>query len=294
MKSIWNNIQKNLKNSTNFTKLLYFNIGIFLSYKVLLLLTFLFQLKDIDYFMENYLYLPASSIMFISKPWTIISYMFIHTKFFHLLFNMIWLHFGSKLFLQYFNGKQLLSVYILGGIFGGFFYMLCFNFLPVFTNNIHNSVLLGASASVIAIFIAVSYNRPNYRVTLPFIGNIKLKHIALSIVILDLVNIEISNPGGHISHLGGAIFGFLYVSFLKKGMDISVNFYKFIGYFSFSNKSNPKKNLKRNKRSNDDVFLSKKAERHKQINIILEKISKSGYDSLSKDEKEILFKESKK
>ena len=294
MKSIWIDIQKSFKNGTNFTKVLYINIGLFLLYRLLLVLSFLFQYHDIDSLIQNYLYLPASNILFISRPWTIISYMFIHTDFFHLLFNMIWLYFGSKLFLQYFNGRQFLSVYILGGISGGLFYMLSYNILPAFATNIHNSVLIGASASVLAVFIAVSSYSPNYKVLLPLIGNIQLKYIALSLIVLDLVNIEVSNAGGHISHLGGAIFGFLYVGLLKKGVDISVNFYKFIGYFSFSKKNKAKKRYKRNQRFNDDFFLSKKAEKQKKINLILEKISKSGYESLSKVEKEILFKESKK
>ena len=294
MKSIWKDIQKNFNRGTNFTKLLYINLGVFLFYKLILLLSFLLEVKDIHYFIENYLYFPASSIKFISKPWTILSYMFIHTKFFHLLFNMIWLHFGSKLFLQYFNGKQLLSVYILGGFSGGLFYMFCFNILPAFTNITHNSVLLGASSSVIAIFIAISSYKPNYKVLLPLIGNIQLKYIALSLIILDLANIEANNPGGHISHLGGAIFGFVYVSLLRNGVDISVNFYNFIGLFYYSKKSKLKKAYKRKQKSNDDIFLSTKAEKQKKINVILEKISKSGYDSLSKDEKYTLFKESKK
>ena len=294
MKSIWIDIQKSFKNGTNFTKVLYINIGLFLLYRLLLVLSFLFQYHDIDSLIQNYLYLPASNILFISRPWTIISYMFIHTDFFHLLFNMIWLYFGSKLFLQYFNGKQFLSVYILGGISGGLFYMLSYNILPAFATNIHNSVLIGASASVLAVFIAVSSYSPNYKVLLPLIGNIQLKYIALSLIVLDLVNIEVSNAGGHISHLGGAIFGFLYVGLLKKGVDISVNFYKFIGYFSFSKKNKAKKRYNRKQRFNDDFFLSKKAEKQKKINLILEKISKSGYESLSKVEKEILFKESKK
>ncbi len=294
MKSIWIDIRKSFKNGTNFTKVLYINLGLFLLYRLLLVLSFLFQYHDIDSLIQNYLYLPASSILFINRPWTIISYMFIHTDFFHLLFNMIWLYFGSKLFLQYFNGRQFLCVYILGGISGGLFYMLSYNILPAFATNIHNSVLIGASASVLAVFIAVSSYSPNYKVLLPLIGNIQLKYIALSLIVLDLVNIEVSNAGGHISHLGGAIFGFLYVGLLKKGVDISVNFYKFIGYFSFSKKNKAKKRYNRKQRFNDDFFLSKKAEKQKKINLILEKISKSGYESLSKVEKEILFKESKK
>ena len=292
MKELFQKLSYEYRKSSILNKIIYLNIGIFLFISIFESFAFITQ-TNIQYYLEKF-YLPADTNKIIARPWTFLTYMFLHNNILHLLFNMIWLHFGSKLFLQYFNGKQLLSVYILGGISGGLFYMFCFNILPAFTNITNNSVLLGASSSVIAIFIAISSYKPNYKVLLPLIGNIQLKYIALSLIILDLVNIEVSNAGGHISHLGGAIFGFLYVSLLKKGIDISVNFYKFIGYFTFSKKNKEKKTYKRKQKFNDDFFLSKKAEKQKKINIILEKISKSGYESLSKVEKEILFKESKK
>jgi hypothetical protein len=208
---------------------------------------------------------------------------------------MVWLHFGSKLFLQYFNGKQLLSTYVLGGIFGGLIYISAFNIFPVFQDApFINSVAIGASASVLAIFIAIATYSPNYIVNLTFIGNTFIKHIAIFLVVLDFLLIEKNNPGGHIAHLGGAIFGFLYINLLRKGVDLSVNFYTFLSYFKFSEKNKLKKvHKKRSSKNNDDIFRNKKSDKQKKINSILEKISKSGYDSLTKQEKELLFKESK-
>ena len=294
MQSIWNEIQKKFNSGDSYTKILYINVGIFFVYKASLVFSFLFQINNLNDFLINYLYFPSNTIEFLKKPWTIISYMFLHVSFMHILFNMIWFYFGSKLFLQYFNGKQLISVYIIGGISGALFYMLCYNLFPVFNTSFQNSLLLGASASVISIFIAVSTYVPNYRVSLPFFGNIQLKYIAFILIVLDIFNIEVSNPGGHISHLGGALFGYIYIKLLNKGIDISVNYHNFINYFTRINKNKFKKVYKRKNTTDDDIYRTNKANKQKKINEILEKISKSGYESLSKSEKEILFKESKK
>ena len=294
MQSIWKDIQKNFNSGYSYSKILYVNIAFFLIYKASLVVSFLFQINYLNDFLVNYLYFPSNTIEFLKKPWTIISYMFIHVSFMHILFNMIWLYFGSKLFLQYFNGKQLISVYVIGGISGAFFYMFCYNFFPVFNSSLQNSVLLGASASVISIFIAVSTYVPNYRVSLPLIGSVQLKYIAIILIVLDIFNIEVSNPGGHISHLGGAIFGYIYIKLIKRGIDISVNYHNFINYFTRFKKNKFKKVYKRKNSSDDDLFRTNKVNKQKKINEILEKISKSGYESLSKKEKELLFKESKK
>ena len=295
MNSIFNDIKSNFKTGSSFTRLLYVNLGVFLIIKILSAFGFLFKINDINHFIESYLSLPSNLSELVKKPWTLISYMFVHQDFLHILFNMVWLHFGSKLFLQYFNGKQLLSTYFLGGIFGGLIYISAFNIFPVFQDApFINSVAIGASASVLAIFIAIATYSPNYIVNLTFIGNTFIKHIAIFLVVLDFLLIEKNNPGGHIAHLGGAIFGFLYINLLRKGVDLSVNFYTFLSYFKFSKKNKLKKvHKKRSSKNNDDIFRNKKSDKQKKINSILEKISKSGYDSLTKEEKELLFKESK-
>lgn len=295
MNSIFNDIKSNFKTGSSFTRLLYVNLGFFLIIKILSAFGFLFKINDVNHFIESYLSLPSNLSELVKKPWTLISYMFVHQDFLHILFNMVWLHFGSKLFLQYFNGKQLLSTYFLGGIFGGLIYISAFNIFPVFQDTpFINSVAIGASASVLAIFIAIATYSPNYIVNLTFIGNTFIKHIAIFLVVLDFLLIEKNNPGGHIAHLGGAIFGFLYINLLGKGVDLSVNFYTFLSYFKSSEKTKLKKVHKnRSSKNNDDIFRNKKSDKQKKINSILEKISKSGYDSLTKQEKELLFKESK-
>ena len=295
MNSIFNDIKSNFKTGSSFTRLLYVNLGVFLIIKILSAFGFLFKINDVNHFIESYLSLPSNLSELVKKPWTLISYMFVHQDFLHILFNMVWLHFGSKLFLQYFNGKQLLSTYFLGGIFGGLIYISAFNIFPVFQDTpFINSVAIGASASVLAIFIAIATYSPNYIVNLTFIGNTFIKHIAIFLVVLDFLLIEKNNPGGHIAHLGGAIFGFLYINLLRKGVDLSVNFYTFLSYFKSSEKTKLKKVHKnRSSKNNDDIFRNKKSDKQKKINSILEKISKSGYDSLTKEEKELLFKESK-
>ncbi|MAR39621.1 MAG: rhomboid family intramembrane serine protease [Flavobacteriales bacterium] len=290
MNTIWNDIKRNYKSGTTFTRILYINIGFFILYKLLFVFSFLFDTGEIDTFIKDYLSLPSNTILLLKKPWTFISYMFVHQSFFHLLFNMVWLHLGSKLFLEYFNGKQLISTYILGGISGGLLFITAFNVLPVFSSNVLNSYVFGASASVIAVFVTISTYSPNYRISIPLIGNIPLKYIAITLITIDILSISPDNPGGHIAHIGGAIYGYIYVSLLKTGIDISVNFYNFINFFSQKKK---KKSKKVNTRKSDDIFRSEKAEKQKHINSILEKISKSGYDSLTKEEKELLFKESK-
>lgn len=294
MNTIWNDIKSNLKKEGNFTKLLYINIAIFLLFKTITVFGFLFNINDTNNFVESYLSLPSNLSDLVKKPWTIITYMFVHKDFFHLLFNMVWFHLGSKLFLQYFNGKQLISTYILGGIFGGLIYIIAFNSFPVFYDVVFNSKVMGASASVLAIFIAIASYTPNIHISFPFIGNIKLKHIAITLVVLDFLSISPENPGGHISHLGGALFGYVYILLLKKGTDLSINFHNLLSYFNFSKKPTlTRVHKKRRSRKTDDDYRNEKANRQEKINFILEKISKSGYDSLTKEEKELLFKESK-
>ena len=295
MNTIWNDIKNNYKSGNSFTKLLYVNLVFFIVYNLLTVFSYLFKFGGVVIFTEDYLFLPSDTDLLLQKPWTLITYMFVHTDFIHILFNLIWLHFGSKLFLQYFTGKQLVSTYILGGITGGLFFIISFNVFPVFSQEVLTSKALGASASVLAIFIAIATYKPNYRVNLTFIGNTSIKNIAIFLVILDFLLISQENPGGHIAHLGGALFGFIYILLLKKGTDLSINFYDIIGVFNFTKKKRKSKRTSKKRRSkgNDDLFRSKKSEKQKKINIILEKISKSGYDSLTKEEKELLFKESK-
>tara|TARA_Y100000385_G_scaffold274470_1_gene317705 strand:+ start:110 stop:940 length:831 start_codon:yes stop_codon:yes gene_type:complete len=271
------NLKREFGIANMLNKLIYINVFSFL---ILNIFSVIFNLLLIDISsIKELLMLPSSTEEVIKKPWSLISYMFIHDNFIHLLFNLIWLHFGGKLFLQYLNQKQLLYTYILGGLFGGILFIIAFNNLPALIPYSENAKALGASASVLAVFFAIATYIPNFQVSIPFIGFIKLKHIALIYIILDFLNIPNGNAGGHIAHLGGAIFGFFYVKqFIQKSAKNKQN--QFLSYL---------KNIFNFQKTNN-----KKSYKMKEIDLILEKISKSGYNSLTKIEKELLFKSSKK
>lgn len=274
--TIINKLINEFKNANILYKLIYLNVGIFLLYNIFSVISSLFIL-DVGPSLEK-LILPSNTSTLIKQPWSIISYMFFHKTFIHLLFNMIWLHFAGKLFLDYFNEKQFFSTYILGGLCGGILFILSFNYLPAFEIANQNAKAMGASASVLAIMFAISTHIPNYRIQIPFIGMIKIKYLAIALIILDVISIPKGNAGGHIAHIGGALFGYIYAKQLNKGIDISKNLYQLINIFSLKNIFKKQNKTKKNQT---------------KIDTILEKISKSGYSSLNKQEKEILFNASK-
>jgi hypothetical protein len=211
---------------------------------------------------------------------------------------MIVLHFSTRLFVTYFNQKQLLGLYILGGIFAGFIYILCYLVLPVFQNS--TSTLVGASGSIMAIlFATVTYN-PYMEVRLLLIGRVKLWHIAVVVIALDLIQLPMSNTGGHLAHLGGAFFGFVFISLLRQGTDLSLGISKFISFFvnrnSEKKQKTPFKKVHKNYNPSPtftETRIVKKDKTQQQIDEILDKISASGYDSLSKEEKDFLFRAGK-
>ena len=274
--TIINKLINEFKNANILYKLIYLNVGIFLLYNILSVISSLFIL-DVGPSLEK-LILPSNTSTLIKQPWSIISYMFFHKTFIHLLFNMIWLHFAGKLFLDYFNEKQFFSTYILGGLCGGILFILSFNYLPAFEIANQNAKAMGASASVLAIMFAISTHIPNYRIQIPFIGMLQIQYLAIALIILAVISIPKGNAGGHIAHIGGALFGYIYAKQLNKGIDISKNLYQLINIVSLKNIFKKQNKTKKNQT---------------KIDTILEKISKSGYSSLNKQEKEILFNASK-
>jgi len=284
MESIFNKFKREFKQGTILNKIIYINVFSFLFLNIFSVIFSLF-LIDINSIKEH-LMLPSNTEEVIKQPWSLVTYMFIHDNFIHLIFNLIWLHFGGKLFLQYLNQKQLLNIYIIGGICGGLLFIISFNYLPALIDLEINKgkiiSIVGASASVIAIFCAIATHIPNYNVKIPFIGFVKLKYLALIYIILNFIYIEpeiSKNPGGKIAHLGGALFGFLYVKQLLNitSKNKKNSFLSYLKKIFISQKTKNKKN-----------------HQMKEIDVILEKISKSGYNSLTKTEKELLFKSSKK
>ena len=216
---IINDLKNSFKQGNLLSRLIYINLGVFVLIKILGVFFYLFDLSS--YEIIDLLALPAESKKLLSKPWTIITYMFVHNGFIHLVFNLLWLYFGGTIFLKYLSNKQIVSTYILGGLTGGLFYILAFNYFPAFESVLEQSIAVGSSASVLAILIAIATYVPNYIVNLTFIGRVKLKHIAIVSIVLDLILIPQGNAGGHIAHLGGAFYGFYYSRQLLKGNDTS-------------------------------------------------------------------------
>ncbi len=280
------------------TQLILINTGVFLFLKFLGVLFFLFRQENLEQLVLGYLALPADPQMILKKPWTIVSYMFLHYDFFHILFNMLWLYWFGKIFLEYLNPKKLISVYLLGGLIGGLVYVLAFNLFPAFEESVAQSVALGASAAVLAIVMAISFYVPDYTLYLMFLGPVKLKYIALVTVAIDILSIKSGNAGGHIAHLGGAFFGFLYATQLRRGNDMVKGFNRLMdSLFSlFKRKSGMKVKYKRppGRPETDMEYNARRAEEQRRIDEILDKIARNGYEGLSREEKEILFKSGKK
>lgn len=285
------NFKRQFQKGSKLTQLIYINLVVFLLVKLFGVFAFLMQGNPWD--IINWFALPANVSKLLQKPWTIISYMFLHEGFLHILFNLLWLYFGGQIFMKYLNNKQLVSTYVLGGFFGGLSYVLAFNFFPAFQQNLSQSLALGASASVLAILTAIATYVPNYSVQFAFIGRVKLKHIAIFSIVLDIISIPKGNSGGHIAHLGGALYGFLYVQQLKGGKDWSRSFSRLMDELTNSFKKQPLKTVHKNPKT-DDQWRAEKASSQNEINRILDKISKSGYESLNEKEKKTLFKASKK
>ncbi|MGQ2981973.1 rhomboid family intramembrane serine protease [Flavobacterium sp.] len=227
------------------------------------------------------------------KPWSILLYAFLHSGFLHLLFNMIMLHFAGRLFLTFFTQKQLFGVYVLGGIFAGLLYIISYNLLPALAGT--QAGMVGASAAIMAILFAVTAYSPMYSVRMLLIGTIKLWHIAGVLLAMDLIYVSVENTGGHIAHLGGALFGYLYIILLKKGNDLSKGVSGVIDFFANLFKPKKKTPFTAVHRNIAPPSTQKPAGKpkdltQKQIDEILDKISRSGYDSLTKEEKEFLFR----
>ena len=292
MNSIIEDIKKNFSSGNSLTKLIYINVGIFLLVQLLYVFSFLFSLPFLT--ITDYLSLPANTSILAKKPWSIITYMFLHKGFMHLLFNMLWLYFGGKIFLSFFDNKKLTSTYVLGGISGAMLFIISFNLFPAFENALPNAMALGASASVLAIIMAISTKSPNYIIRLFLIGNVKLKHIAVFSIALDILSIPQGNAGGHIAHLGGAFFGYLYVKQLNGGNDMASGFNKIMDYLTSMLRSTPKLKKAYSRKKSDQDFRKEKMQEQAKIDKILDKIAKSGYEGLTKQEKDILFKASKK
>jgi membrane associated rhomboid family serine protease len=291
---IWDDIKKTFRNGNSLIRLIYINIAVFILITIAAIIGFLLKNPEISEKALYYVSVPSSFKVLLLRPWTIITYMFVHQGFWHILFNMLWLYWFGTIFLEYLDQRKLVAVYLMGGISGALVYILSFNIFPAFSAAVTDSVAIGASASVMAIVIAIAAYVPDYTVHLFLFGRIKIKYMALAIFILTSVMDFSINSGGKLAHIGGALFGYLYTLNLKQGRDIGKGFNKIIDFLVTAFKPRKKLKVTHKKPANEYEYNKLKAEHQAMINNILEKISKGGYDSLTKEEKETLFRESQK
>jgi len=268
-------------------KLIVINIAVFLLFFIA---SFLFNTSS-EVFMQWFV-LPEEPIEVLKQPWSLLTYSFLHGGFMHILFNMIWLNFFSKFILNLFSEKRFLTVYLLGALYGGLLFVTAYNVFPVFQSKA--GYLLGASASVSALMVFAATYSPNISFRF-FMVTIKLWQLAVGLFLLDLFRLGSgTNPGGMLSHIGGAVFGYLYAVQLAKGNDIGLWFEKIVA--SLANLFKTRKNTpfrkvhKTPKNTSKKKTTSVKDERQIKIDGILDKIGKSGYESLTKQEKDFLFK----
>lgn len=266
-------------------KLIFWNIGFFL-----FSLVFFYSFSVGKFQIPTWIALSSDLGNLVRTPWTLITFNFFHAKFLHLFFNLLVLHFAGRLFSTYFTDRQLLGVYILGGVFSGIIFVLSYILIG------KSGLLVGASGAIMAILLSVTTYAPFMLLRIPLIGIVKLWHVTFVILLLDLIQLPLDNTGGHIAHLGGALFGFLYVKLLQSGTDLSKGISMILDFFvnvSKPKKKTPFKKVHRNTTKKVVNSFSEKDITQKQIDDILDKISKSGYDSLTKEEKEFLFKAGK-
>jgi membrane associated rhomboid family serine protease len=294
--SIWQEIKDSYRFGSVLTRLIYINIAVFLILRLIHVFIAITSgpIDENQFNLLWWLSVPSAPDQLIMRPWTIVTYMFVHFQFLHILFNILYLYWFGKLFIQLMGSKKLVPVYMLGGISGAIFYILAINLVPSFYTHFPSNILMGASASTMAIMMAVATYAPNHTLNLMFIGEVRLKYIALVFITIDVLSIStFENTGGILSHLGGVLFGFSYSAMLVKGTDVSSPFNsmgKSIGSL-FKPKSKLKVTYKRP--LTDFEYNAQKVRKQKELDRILEKIKHSGYDSLSKEEKSVLFEASK-
>ena len=285
-------IKQSFRHGNMLHKLIYINVGLFLAVQIVRIILFLSNAHDLFPNFISWLAIPSNLETLSTRPWTLVTYMFLHVDFIHILVNLIWLYWFGAIFISDFGVKKLLGIYILGGLAGGLLFVAFYNLFPVFEPVRENAVALGASASVMAVVIATSFYLPDRRLNLVFIGPVRIVYIGIVLFILTSLVDFASNTGGKIAHIGGAMVGFFFTYYFRKGKDMTKGFDRFMDRIATLFKPGKAKKMKVTyKKSSDDYEYNKqKKEEQEEIDRILEKISRGGYDSLTASEKEQLFK----
>ena len=294
--SISSEIRDSFKYGSVLTRLIYVNIGTFLIFRFIQLFMVLSgnQPSVILPWLTAFS-VPADYLELLRHFWTPVTYMFLHFDFLHLLFNVLYLYWFGRLFMHLIGESYLLRTYLIGGLAGALAFFLAYNFLPVFYG-IDNAILMGASASVMAVLFTVARYEPNHKVYLLFFGEVRLKYIALAALIIDLISISnLNNTGGHLAHIGGSLVGLLLGwRWSVKGLPDSRTFMS-SPLQDVKNKLSrkPKLSVAHKRPLTDYEYNALKVRRQKELDRILEKIKSNGYESLTAEEKRTLFDASK-
>jgi membrane associated rhomboid family serine protease len=295
MAGIIDTLKLKYKTGSVMTRLIFINVAVFILLKVVAVIFTLFNVHSLDLIV--FLGVPSQMTLLLDRLWTLITYMFVHEGFLHLLFNMLWLYWFGQIFLQYFSGRSLGSLYVLGGLAGALLYVVAFNTIPYYID-MGRGWMIGASASVMAIVMGAAFYRPDVQLHLLLLGPVKIVYIAIFAFVLDFLSLgNATNPGGHVAHIGGALLGYLFAMQYKKGRDITHWMSKlidgFVGMFKPRQRKSKMK-VEHARSENDWDYNKRRHNEQEEIDAILDKLKQSGYSSLSADEKKKLFDASKK
>lgn len=290
--SLFQEIRNFFARGSVLARLIGVNVAIFIAVNLVRVFFFLWNVDGAVEAMSQWLGISSNIYVVLHRPWTLITYMFLHFDFLHILFNMIVLYVGGRLFSDFIGQDRLTATYLLGGLAGALFYIISFNVFPVFEEVVAFSLAIGASASVLAIFVAIAAYMPDYQLPLLLFGRIRLKYIAIFFVVLDLISIDHGNPGGHLAHLGGALWGYIYARLLRSGRDpaMVLGFYLEKMIRIFRKRPTMRVEYTRERYVSDEEYNKQRAAQQEKIDKILDKISRHGYDSLTREEKQLLFK----
>ena len=293
-------IKRTYRQGSMLMRLILINIGVFVVLHVVAFGALLFNQSGEQ--LLQWVEMPSDLWLLLKRPWTLVTYMFSHYGLLHILFNMLWLYWLGRIFMEFFSPKQLTGVYLLGGWGGALLYLLAYNVLPYFAG--HNAYLIGASASVIAVVVAAAVYAPDYKIGLLFLGEVSIKWIAIVTVAIDVMGVDTGNLGGSMAHIGGAIVGAWFALRIKHGRDITrplnAVLDTIIGLFNGRTWSLPKPKFKRASHGGATSNSSSAGHRpadtvsEEELDIILGKIKVAGYDALTDEEKDKLFKASRR
>lgn len=257
-------------------------------------------------FIQDQLTIPGDIRAFLHKPWTLITYFFTHEEIFHILYNMLFLYWFGRLIDEYLGNRRLMGLYIMGGVAGGLLYLAMYNLVPYFQNQVATAQMLGASAAAFSVAVGAATLLPNYTFHLLFFGPVRIKYIVFFFIILSVAQSAGDNAGGHLAHLGGALMGFAYVKLLQNGTDLGRPIYWLVDGWSNLLKPKPAIKVSYRQRSNASTqtspyvasagaaSTSASTPDQDEVDMILDKISRSGYESLTREEKQKLFRASQR